>query len=237
MSHDLNQSAPDPGHRPASPGLPTAPFVDRSADVGLDEIAAEEARGRRRWFRAVGVAVLAFVGAGLFGPFADLVRVAMILAGLALLGGYFIAASSARFLETSRWMTGATTPYQESYSRQQALVMQGRVNEALASYEEVIAGPESDVPARRLAAELYAGAGGNPRRAAELFREILSHPRAGPGDHAYATNRLVDLLTGPLNEPGKAMGVLRQFIDRYPGTPAAANAREALRALKGTGSG
>ena len=52
------------------------------------------------------------------------------------------------------------------------------------------------------------------------------------GQFVYVTNRLVDLYTGPLGEPGKALGELRKLIDRYPGSAAAENARVALAALK-----
>ena len=40
---------------------------------------------------------------------------------------------------------GASTPYTEQNSYQQALVMQGRLDEALASYEALIAEPECPV--------------------------------------------------------------------------------------------
>src|SRR5437764_12234694 len=36
--------------------------------------------------------------------------------------------------------SGASTPYEEQYSYQQSLVMPGKIDEALASFEELIAG-------------------------------------------------------------------------------------------------
>ena len=58
--------------------------------------------------------------------------------------------------------------------------------------------------------------------------------RNNTGQYAYATNRLVDLLTGPLNDPGRAMGELRRLIDRAPQSPAAVNApnKISLRAVQ-----
>ena len=51
-------------------------------------------------------------------------------------------------------MSGASTPYEEQYSYQQSLVMQGKVNEALASFEELIARSPNDVELRVRAADL-----------------------------------------------------------------------------------
>jgi hypothetical protein len=52
------------------------------------------------------------------------------------------------------------------------------------------------------------------------------------GDDIYATNRLVDLLTGPLGDPARALTELRRLIDTYPSLPATAHARSALATLK-----
>jgi hypothetical protein len=127
---------------------------------------------------------------------------------------------------------GASTPYQEQYSYQQALVMQGRVDDALESFEAVIAEKPAEISPRIKAAELYTREKQNHRRAAELFREIQRITGVGVGEDIYASNRLVDLYTGPLNEPGRALVELRRLADRYPGSPAAQHAREALATLK-----
>jgi hypothetical protein len=129
--------------------------------------------------------------------------------------------------------SGSSTPYQEQYSYQQALVMQGKVAEALESFEALIVESPESVAARIKAAELYAREGKNPTRAAELFREARRIPAITPRDDVYIANRLVDLFTGPLGTPGRALVELRRLIERYPGTTTAANAREALGRLKG----
>lgn len=129
-------------------------------------------------------------------------------------------------------MGGSTTPYKNQYSYQQALVMQGRVDEALASFEAIVGEDPLAIDARVKAAELYIRERQNHTRAAELFREIQREPTVAIGEDVYATRRLVDLLTGPLGEPGRAQVELRRLIERYPGTTAAAQARETLAALK-----
>jgi hypothetical protein len=127
---------------------------------------------------------------------------------------------------------GTSTPYKEQYSYQQALVMQGRVDDALESFEAVIAEKPGEVSPRIKAAELYAREKQNHQRAAELFREVQRVVGVGVGEDIYASNRLVDLYTGPLNEPGRALVELRRLAERYPGSPAAQHARDALATLK-----
>ncbi len=127
---------------------------------------------------------------------------------------------------------GASTPYVEQYSYQQALVMQGRVDEALESFEAVIAEKPDAIDPRIKAAELYQRERCNHVRAAELFRQVQRIETVDAGNFLYVTNRLVDLYTGPLAEPGRALVELRRLIDRYPGSAAASQARDALAALK-----
>src|SRR5258708_32784082 len=72
--------------------------------------------------------------------------------------------------------SGHTTPYVEQYSYQQALVMQGRLDEALSTLEVIVAEPNSTTDVRIRAAELYARAENKPARAAALFRALIPHP-------------------------------------------------------------
>jgi hypothetical protein len=127
---------------------------------------------------------------------------------------------------------GSTTPYEEQYSHEQSLVMRGQIDAALASFEAIVQGNPDAVKPRVRAAELYSREKGDHLRAAQLLAEVQRIKTAGVGDFVYATHRLVDLHTGPLNEPGRAMVELRRLIERLPGTPAADQARDALATLK-----
>lgn len=127
---------------------------------------------------------------------------------------------------------GSSTPYTEQYSYQQTLVMQGRLNEALESYEAMIAEPNSPPDVRIRAAELYVREAKNHKRAAELLHEVIRHPGCTPGEEVYAANRLADLFSNHLGEPGKALVQLRRLADRYAGTPTGERARESIRVLK-----
>lgn len=129
-------------------------------------------------------------------------------------------------------ISGASTPSSEQYSYQQALVMKGKVDEALESYQTIIDQRPANVDVRVRAAELYVAKKRNFRRAADIFREAQGIPSISPGEDLYVTNRLVDLYAGPLATPGRALVELRRLIHRYPDTPAAARAKEALTRLK-----
>lgn len=130
------------------------------------------------------------------------------------------------------WVDGSSTPYREQYSYQQALVMQRKVDEALTSFESLIAERPEDADIRIRAAELCAREKQDFVRAAEFFRAAQRVRSITPGEDVLVTNRLVDLYTGPLNTPGRALVELRRLIDRHPDSPAAINARVALATLK-----
>jgi hypothetical protein len=118
------------------------------------------------------------------------------------------------------------------FSHQASLVMQGRVDEALASYESLIAASATAIEPRVLAADLYSRNPAHARRAAELLREAQRIPAITPGRDSYVTNRLVDLLLGPLGDPGRALVELRRLIERYPNSTPARHAREAIARIK-----
>ena len=127
---------------------------------------------------------------------------------------------------------GDTTPYEEQFSLEESFAARGDIPAALAAFEAIIAERPGAAAPRMRAAELYAGRGNDPRRAAELFREIRAIPDVSGRDALYACSRLVDLYDGVLNDPGRALVELRRIIELYPGTPAARFARDALPRLK-----
>src|SRR5207237_1367155 len=85
---------------------------------------------------------------------------------------------------------------------------------------------------RMRTADLYAKDADGAQRAAELLREAQKIPTISAGQDIYATNRLVDLLTGPLGEPKRALVELRRLVERYPTSGAAAHARAAIARLR-----
>jgi tetratricopeptide (TPR) repeat protein len=175
---------------------------------------------------------LACAGSTLFFGFRWAIIGVSAVAGLAVGGLGFALGDVSGYAWKHLFVSGASTPYTEQYSYQQALVMQGKVDEALESFEGVIAENPDAIDARISAAELYAREKGDNARAAELFREVQRIETLSPGEDIYVSNRLVDLLNGPLREPGRALVELRRLIDRHPSTAAADHARVALAELK-----
>jgi len=130
------------------------------------------------------------------------------------------------------YMGSDTTPYEDQFSQEEALVMQRDYAAALALYEQRITASQRDPRARIAAADLYRTHGENPKRAAELYREVQRIPEVGSGSDIYVTNKLVDLYLGPLKEPGRALVELRRLAHRYPGSTAAKHAVMAIANLK-----
>jgi tetratricopeptide (TPR) repeat protein len=211
-----------PDHSDPPPYKPT--LFDR---LGPDAGAVVRAWALGIWVFGLSVAAFAFQGHMSLLSYA----ISAAFGALAGGGGLWIANLTGR-VWTEVFLSGSGTPAVEQYSYQQSLVMQGKVDEALESFEAIIAESPTNVDARIRAAELYAEGNRNPARAAELFREVRRVPGIPPGTDTYASNRLVDLLCGPLGDPGRALGELRRLIDRNPGTAVASNARAALARLK-----
>lgn len=156
-----------------------------------------------------------------------------VFAGLAVrfvsLGAAGVAGSAVRHaLQPS----GASTPYQHQYSYQDALAAKGDFMGAIESFEALLAESPDDFEARVRVADLYARAARQPAKAAEHFRAVQRAPDVTPERLIYASNRLVDLYMGPLDDEGRALVELRKIVDRYPGSAVAHQARAALKTIK-----
>lgn len=121
--------------------------------------------------------------------------------------------------------------YERQYSHEDALVMRGDVEGALASYERIILEAPNDAQPRIRAADLYAKSG-MPERAELLFRAVQRLPRVPRTDDVYASNRLVDLYLAWPGHETKGLRELRRLIDTYPETDVAERARAGLVNLK-----
>jgi len=166
------------------------------------------------------------------GGMSWLLFVASLSAGVAAGSFALLAAKLAGGTWKKFTVDGSSTPYIEQYSYQQALVMQGKIDEALESFEAIIAAKPDRIDARIRAAELCASKKNDHTRAANLFRDAQRVPAITAGEDVYVSNRLVDLYLGPLGDPPRALAQLRRLIDKYPTSAAAARARDALAALK-----
>jgi hypothetical protein len=156
---------------------------------------------------------------------------AMTLSGIAVFGATRLG-SMAGDVATYVTEGGSSTPYQEQFSQMQALVMQEKYGEALELFEHQIAMTPGEPRVRVAAADLYGTHGKNPKRAAELYREVQRIPNVASGHDIYVTNKLADLYLGPLKEPGRALVEFRKLASRYPNSAAAKNAQLAIANLK-----
>lgn len=131
------------------------------------------------------------------------------------------------------WPSGNSTPYEKTYSAEQAMAARGDYEGALVSYGAAMRLNPTDPKPRFLAAEmLYRSPA--PEKAAALFaeaRRLSGDNRAG---ELYATQRLIDLYLGPLRNDVRALVELRRLVERFPGTPEAAAARGVLLEMKAT---
>ncbi len=127
--------------------------------------------------------------------------------------------------------TGASVPYEPTFSARDAKEASGDVAGAIAAYEATLIAEPGNGRALRQAAELHVRAG-NPARAAELLAELRRATQGARDAELYATQRLADLYLGALGDDGRAMVELRRLIERFPGTREAEGALQALRRLK-----
>ncbi len=121
--------------------------------------------------------------------------------------------------------------YEETFSYEESLLARGNHAAAIASFEKHAAAGTGGATLLLRTADLHAQHG-NHKRAAEMYREVQKLAIVAPAQHMYATNRLIDLYTGPLPNPEAAVSELRHLIARHPSSPAAKHARTALVNLK-----
>jgi hypothetical protein len=160
-----------------------------------------------------------------------LIVAAIVGAAVAWMGLVFARGSGA-VMKSFTLPSGNSTPYEEQFSYQEAMIARGDMAGALESFEAIIAERLDAVAPRLRAAEHYAARQLNPARAAELFREARKIPGITTRDVIYATSRLIDLYDGPLDDPGRALVEMRRVIEQHPDSAVARHAREALPALK-----
>ena len=161
-----------------------------------------------------------------------LLLIALLLGALTAFLGSRMGEGAGVVVQSFVQPSGNSTPYEQTFSFQEAMIMRGEIGAALESYEAIITEHPGLVSARLRAAEHYAKGDRNPGRAAELFREVRAIPDVPIRDAIYSSSRLVDLYDGPLGDPGRALVELRRIIELYPGSDVAKHARRALPALK-----
>ena len=127
--------------------------------------------------------------------------------------------------------SGYSTPYEPTYSHLQATAARGDLQSAVAGYREAIRlRPMDPVPRFQLAELLLNDA--KPAKAAWYLGQARRLSADNPDRELYATQRMIDLYLGPLDDPIRAKMELKHLIDRFPGSREANSARAVLRELQ-----
>lgn len=168
----------------------------------------------------IGGGLLMIAGTGLVGSL-------VLLAGLALAALTCVLYVVLKFLALPSANTllgflgaqsGSSTPPIKGHSAIEALVAQGRYQDAAVAYRREIAADPSDIEARSRLAQLLMDRLEDFTAAARYLkeaREVTTNDRQKMG---YSL-RLVDLYRSRLDDRGKAMVELRRFIDTFPDSP------------------
>ena len=129
-------------------------------------------------------------------------------------------------------LPATTGHYANLHSEIDTLEVRGDFRGAVSAWESVaVAEPGNPWPLVR-AGDIYARKLGDPALAVERYRLARSIPGVKPEIERYASQKIIDLLLGTLDNRGSAMAELRMLIERYPDSREAEGAREALRSLK-----
>lgn len=130
------------------------------------------------------------------------------------------------------YLPGARGTYVPQYSHIDALEARGNYAGAVDAWEKVaIAEPRNPWPLVR-AGELYLRTLKEPALALERFTLARSVDGIKGEVEMYASQKIIDLYLGPLDDPGRALVELRRFVERHAGTREAELARAALARLK-----
>lgn len=132
--------------------------------------------------------------------------------------------------------SGRSTPSRPEYSYAASLAVRGRVEDAIAAYEEACAeNPEDPEPrlriARLLRDELH-----RYEEAVLWLRRARDVARTDPGQEVLATREIVEIYVSKLGTPVRAAPDLARLAERFPGTPAGEWARRELEAVRAAGS-
>ena len=119
--------------------------------------------------------------------------------------------------------------HSREYSEQQSLIVAGRIDEAIDSYQAYLVAYPEDVEARLRLAALYAGAAKQPDAAEYHLLESRGMPHS-PRQELVIGNGLIDLYQAT-GQPHLLRAELARFARVHHGTEAAEQARQHLRHL------
>ncbi len=129
-------------------------------------------------------------------------------------------------------LTGETIPARREYSAAQALVAQGRYEDAASAWEIAAAESGADPEPYLALARLFRDQLGRPDDAAAWFRRARRDATLPPGHDLLVSQELIELYRTKLGQPQRAIPELARICERFRGTPNAVAAERELAALR-----
>jgi hypothetical protein len=180
-------------------------------------------------FGAVALLMAAYRGwIGLAGVVTGLLLLPLVLLLLARLVWGLVAGGAGAVGHVV--LAAGNLPPAPSFSREEALVLQGRIEDARAGYEARLADDPGSIPVRLALAALHRDHRRDDAAAERVLLEVRALDRAGRAERTVS-NALIDLYerTG---RRGRLMAEYARFAARNPGTPEGQAAQRRLRELK-----
>ncbi|HET7463835.1 MAG TPA: hypothetical protein VFJ82_21445 [Longimicrobium sp.] len=174
-----------------------------------------------------------------WGPVVAVLAAALVfVVAEALVAAVVLAAAEggARAMMSVVAPSGSSTPAPDDYSYEKSLLARGRVDEALNELRVRLIHHPDDPALCLFAADVHAREARDPAAAERLYLRVREISTATKTQDYAATNRLIDLYLGPLDDPARATRELERMRTRHAGTTAAAGAEKVLAQLRGTTS-
>ncbi|HEU4559014.1 MAG TPA: hypothetical protein VFS20_14235 [Longimicrobium sp.] len=128
--------------------------------------------------------------------------------------------------------SGSSTPSPDDYSQIKSLLVRGKIAEAITELDVQLRLRPADPALCLFAADVAARQARDPRAAEQLYLRVRGMEGVSREQDYAATNRLIDLYMGPLDDPTRAAAELERMRTRHPDTTAATHAEKTLRQLR-----
>lgn len=128
--------------------------------------------------------------------------------------------------------SGNTTPYTPTFSHIEAMVARGDLDAAAREFDAQCEAHPGNAVVWVKAADFDLRVRGEPKAARVRYEHVRNLPHVHADLARYACQKLIDLHLGPLGDEGRALVELRRFIERFPATREAEEAKAVLARLK-----
>lgn len=206
-------------------------MVPRSRPREVD--AAERAfRIKTGSWSLAGGAIGAAIGYWRLGP-AGILRGAPLGFALVFFTARFASGAAGRAFSAMVYGgSGDSTPHPREYSLPQSLALRGRYDEAIQAYRQFCAEfPEDPEPYVRIA-RLYRDDLERYEDAVTWFKRARAEAKTPPGLELIVSQEIIEIFTGKLGEPRRAIPELARLAERFAGRPEATWARGRMAEIR-----